>query len=76
MASASAGEGGGRAVTWKVEEGREGGMVMSVQFNAGGAVGRFGGGGGGGHLSVGRPIEVRTPSYALIARMHVCVCEE
>ena len=34
--------------------GREGGMVMSVQFNAGGAVGRFGGGGGGGHLSVGR----------------------
>ena len=55
-------------------------MVMSVQFNAGGAVGRFGGGGGGGHLSVGRSGGLSKfalhPMHGLHACMYVCVRSE
>ena len=86
VASASAGEGGGRAVTWKVEEGRGGGREgereeWSCLFNsmraarwavsAAVAEGIFRSLGRA--AAVGRPIEVRTPSYALIACIHVCV---
>ena len=56
-------------------------MVMSVQFNAGGVVGRSGGGGGG-HLSVGRSGGGGRAAYRsshsilCIDCMHTCVCED